>query len=319
MEVSGASWRVGCYNGVTMAREHVDSGTVATPQHKTAVTTCGGVQFVWGERTYIMGVVNVTPDSFSGDGLGYDVDGAVELALRMESDGADIIDIGGESTRRYDNRPNAVPVSVEEELRRVLPVIERMSRSLAIPISVDTYKAEVARRCLESGAGLVNDVWGTRADPDMMEVAAEYGAPIVLMHNQIGSQYADLIPDMIEALREAVDHALASGIPQENIIIDPGIGFGKVADQSLEIERRLAEFKVIGQPILVGPSRKSHIGLVLGGLPPEERLEGTAATVALCIAGGADIIRVHDVKEMVRVSRVSDAILSGWRPAEWGK
>lgn len=302
---------------VTMAREYVDPGTVATPRHGTAVTTCGGRRFVWGERTYVMGVVNVTPDSFSGDGLGYDVDGAVELALRMESEGADIIDIGGESTRRYDNRPSAVPVSVEEELRRVLPVIERMSRSLAIPISVDTYKAEVARRCLESGAGLVNDVWGTRADPDMMEVAAEQGAPIVLMHNQIGSQYADLIPDMIEALREAVDHALASGIPQENIIIDPGIGFGKVADQSLEIERRLAEFKVIGQPILVGPSRKSHIGLVLGGLPPEERLEGTAATVALCIAGGADIIRVHDVKEMVRVSRVSDAILRGWRPAEW--
>ena len=302
---------------VTMAREYVDPGTVATPRHGTAVTTCGGRRFVWGERTYVMGVVNVTPDSFSGDGLGYDVDGAVELALRMESEGADIIDIGGESTRRYDNRPSAVPVSVEEELRRVLPVIERMSRSLAIPISVDTYKAEVARRCLESGAGLVNDVWGTRADPDMMEVAAEQGAPIVLMHNQIGSQYADLIPDMIEALREAVDHALASGIPQENIIIDPGIGFGKVADQSLEIERRLAEFKVIGQPILVGPSRKSHIGLVLGGLPPEERLEGTAATVALCIAGGADIIRVHDVKEMVRVSRVSDAILRGWRPAAW--
>ena len=302
---------------VTMAREYVDPGTVATPRHGTAVTTCGGRRFVWGERTYVMGVVNVTPDSFSGDGLGYDVDGAVELALRMESEGADIIDIGGESTRRYDNRPSAVPVSVEEELRRVLPVIERMSRSLAIPISVDTYKAEVARRCLESGAGLVNDVWGTRADPDVMEVAAEQGAPIVLMHNQIGSQYADLIPDMIEALREAVDHALASGIPQENIIIDPGIGFGKVADQTLEIERRLAEFKVIGQPILVGPSRKSHIGLVLGGLPPEERLEGTAATVALCIAGGADIIRVHDVKEMVRVSRVSDAILRGWRPAEW--
>jgi len=302
-----------------MAREHVEPGTVATPKPKSNVTMCGGTPFVWGERTYVMGVINVTPDSFSGDGLGYDVDGAVELALRMESEGADILDVGGESTRRYDNRASAVPVSEEEELRRVLPVIEGMSRSLTIPISVDTYKAEVARRCLASGAAMVNDVWGTRADPDMLEVAAEYGAPIVLMHNQTGSQYTDLVSDMIEALQGAVERALEAGIPQENIIIDPGIGFGKVADQSLEIERRLAEFKVIGQPMLVGPSRKSHIGLVLGGLPPEERVEGTAAAVALCIAGGADMVRVHDVKEMVRVSRVSDAIVRGWRPAEWGR
>ena len=270
-----------------------------------------------------MGVVNVTPDSFSGDGLGYDVGSAVDLALMMESEGADIIDVGGESTRRYDNRPGAVPISAEEEIQRVIPVVKRMSQVLNIPISIDTYKAEVARRCLETGASMVNNVWGVRSDPDMLRVVAEYGVPVVLMHNQMGHQtsgkpiYTDLIPDIIETLRRAVERALESGISCENIIIDPGIGFGKVAEQSLEIERRLAEFKVIGLPLLVGPSRKSHIGLIMGGLPPEERLEGTAAAVALCIAGGADIVRVHDVKEMVRVARMSDAILRGWRPKGW--
>ena len=261
-----------------------------------------------------MGAVNVTPDSFSGDGLGYDVDAAVNLALRMESEGADIIDVGGESTRRYDNQPDAVPVSVEEELRRVIPVIQPLSQVLTIPISVDTYKAEVARHCLESGARMVNNVWGVRADTDVLKVVAEHDVPMVLMHNQVGSQYRDLISDIVEALGSAVEMALESGIPREKIIVDPGIGFGKMAEQSLEIERRLAEFKVLGLPVLVGPSRKSHIGMVLGDLPPEERLEGTAAAVAICIAGGADVIRVHDVKEMTRVARMSDAILRGWRP-----
>ena len=283
-----------------------------TPEVRS--TLCGGNTFRWGERTYVMGVVNVTPDSFSGDGLGYDVDAAVDLALRMESEGADIIDVGGESTRRYDNRPGAVQVGAEEELRRVIPVIEGMSRVLTVPISVDTYKAEVCRRSLESGATMVNNVWSIGGDPDMLRVVAEYGVPVALMHNQTGHQYGELISDIIEALQGAVEGALEAGVPWENIIVDPGIGFGKVAEQSLEIEGRLDEFKVIGLPVLVGPSRKSHIGLVLGGLPPEERLEGTAAAVALCIAGGADIVRVHDVKEMVRVARMSDAILRGWRP-----
>ena len=285
-------------------------------EHRS-VTLCGKKTFVWGERTYVMGVVNVTPDSFSGDGLGADVGAAEELALRMESEGADIIDVGGESTRRYDNREGAIPVSSEEELRRVIPVIERLSRALTIPISVDTYKARVARGCLESGANMVNNVWGVRSDPDVMRVIAEYGVPVVLMHNQMGHQYKDLISDVIGSLCNAVERAISSGIARENIIVDPGVGFGKVAEQSLEIERRLSEFRAIGQPILVGPSRKSHIGLVLGGLPPEERLEGTAAAVALCIAGCADMVRVHDVKEMVRVTRMSDAILRGWRPPGW--
>ena len=281
------------------------------------VTHCGGKVFRWGERTYVMGAINVTPDSFSGDGLGYDMDAAVELARRMEADGADLIDIGGESTRRYDNRPGAVPVSVEEELRRVIPVIERLSAQLSVPISVDTYKADVARQALESGASMVNYVWGVRAEPEMLSVVAEHRAAVVLMHNQIGHGYRDLIPDLIEATGDAVRAALDAGVPRENIIVDPGIGFGKVADQSIEIECRLGELSVLGQPVLVGPSRKSHIGRVLGGLPPEERLEGTAAAVALCIARGADVVRVHDVKEMVRVSRMADAIVRGWRPEGW--
>ena len=285
-------------------------------QHSNA-TLCGRKTFRWGERTYVMGVVNVTPDSFSGDGLGSDVDAAVELALRMESEGADIIDVGGESTRRYDNRPGAVPVSAEEELGRVIPVIERLSRALTIPISVDTYKVEVARHCLESGASMVNNIWGVRSDPDMLRVVAEYGVPVVLMHNQTDHHYGDLIFDIVGSLRGAAERVMESGVPRENIIVDPGIGFGKVAEQNLEIERRLAELKAIGLPVLVGPSRKSHIGLVLGGLPPEERLEGTAAAVALCIAGGADMVRVHDVEEMVRVARMSDAIVRGWRPQGW--
>ena len=288
-------------------------------QRLPSPTRCGGMTFHWGHRTYVMGAVNVTPDSFSGDGQGCDVGAAVDLALRMEAEGADIIDVGGESTRRYDNRPGAVPVDAEEELRRVVPVIERLSNVLTVPISVDTYKPVVARRCLEAGAGMVNDIWGIRADTEMMAVVADCGVPVALMHNQAGHEYRDMIPEIIEALRVAAARAVDAGVAPEDIIVDPGIGFGKVADQSLEIERRLPELKVLGHPVLVGPSRKSHIGLVLGGLPPGERLEGTSAAVALCIAGGADIVRVHDVKEMVRVSRMSDAIVRGWRPEGWGK
>ena len=288
-----------------------------TTSQQPHTTVCGGKTFHWGTRTYVVGVVNVTPDSFTGDGRGYDVGAAVELALRMESEGADIIDVGGESTRRYDDRPGALAIGADEELGRVLPVVEQLSQRLDIPVSVDTYKAETARRCLEAGAGMVNNVWGVRPGPEMLRLVAQYGVPVVLMHNQTGHRYGSLIPEIIGALSESVEGAEEMGVPRENIIIDPGIGFGKVADQSLEIEGRLAEVKAIGLPVLVGPSRKSHIGMVLGGLPPEERLEGTAAAVALCIAGGADMVRVHDVKEMVRVARVSDAILRGWRPPGW--
>ena len=280
---------------------------------------CRGKRFLWGKRTYVMGAINVTPDSFSGDGLGYDVESAVSLALTMEAEGADIIDVGGESTRRYDNRPGAATVEADEELRRVVPVIEKLSRELTIPVSVDTYKAEVARRSLEAGADMINDVWGVRSDLEMLKVVAKYDVPLVVMHNQQGNEYTDMVPDILDALRLAVEKGQQAGIKRENLIVDPGIGFGKVADQSLEIEARLAEFKALGLPLLVGPGRKSHIGLVLGGLSPQERLEGTAAVVALCIAGGADIVRVHDVREMVRVARMSDAIVRGWRPDGWDR
>ncbi len=304
-----------CFRATLLWSLHI----VTTGQQGQHATTCRTKTFLWGERTYLMGAVNVTPDSFSGDGLGYDVDAAVARALLMESEGADIIDIGGESTRRYNNQPGAVRVSAEEELRRAVPVVERLSGELSIPISIDTYKAEVARRCLDAGAAMVNNIWGVDPGQDMLRVVSEYAVPYVLMHNRTGHEYGDLIPDIIESLKAAVDDALEAGISPENIIIDPGIGFGKVADQSLEIEGRIAEFKALGFPVLVGPSRKSHIGLVLGGLPPEDRLEGTAAAVALCIAGGADMVRVHDVKAMARVAQVSDAIIRGWRPKGWGR
>ena len=292
-------------------------GGVITKQDHKSTTLCGNKSFIWGERTYVMGAINVTPDSFSGDGLGYDVEGAVRRAQQMEEEGADLIDVGGESTRRYNNLPAAEPIGAEEELRRVLPAIKGLSKVLNIPISIDTYKAEVARRCVDSGADMVNYIWGTEADPEMLEAVVEMGVPVVLMHNKLGHRYQDLIPEIVEDLRAAAGRASKAGISREKIVVDPGLGFGKTADQSLEIERRLSEFQTLGLPLLVGPSRKSHIGLVLGGLPPDQRLEGTAATVALCIAGGADIVRVHDVKEMVRVARMSDAIVRGWRPTDW--
>ena len=267
--------------------------------------------FRWGSRTYVMGVLNVTPDSFSGDGLGSDIDAAVEQALRFQADGADIIDIGGESTRPASIYTGAGPITADEELRRVIPVIEALAGALHIPISIDTYKAEIAREALRAGAAMVNDVWGFRRDPDMAQVAADADVPVVLMHNQSHTRYDDLVPDVIAELRWMIDAAISAGVRRENIIIDPGMGFGKTAEHNLEILRRLDEFRALDAPILVGMSRKSTIGYVLG-LPVEERLEGTAATVALSVAFGADIVRVHDVREMARVARMSDAVVRGW-------
>ena len=267
--------------------------------------------FRWGSRTYVMGVLNVTPDSFSGDGLGSDTDAAVEQALRFQADGADIIDIGGESTRPASIYTGAGPITADEELRRVIPVIEALAGALHIPISIDTYKAEIAREALRAGAAMVNDVWGLRRDPDMARVVAEAGVPVVLMHNQAHTRYDDLVPDVIGELRRMIDAAISAGVRRENIIVDPGMGFGKTAEHNLEILRRLDEFRALDAPILVGMSRKSTIGYVLD-LPVEERLEGTAATVALSVAFGADIVRVHDVREMARVARMSDAVVRGW-------
>lgn len=274
---------------------------------KSAGTTfCGQTEFVWGKRTYIMGIVNVTPDSFSGDGIAGNVKKVVEQARQFAEDGADIIDIGGESTR-----PGSKPVPVEEELKRVIPVIEKIAAEIKVPLSIDTYKYEVASRALSSGANMINDIWGLKHDPRLADLAAEKGVPIVLMHNQEDTKYYELIPDIIESLKISMELTLDAGVPRENIIIDPGIGFGKTLQHNLEIMRHLDKFKELGHPVLLGTSRKSMIGLVLN-LPPDQRLEGTAATVALGIAGGVDIVRVHDVGKMRRVCLMTDAIVRGF-------
>lgn len=274
-------------------------------------TLIGNTRFVWGSRTFVMGIVNMTPDSFSGDGVGCDVEAAVSQALRFEAWGVDIVDIGGESTRPPGFYVGSEPVSADEESMRVIPVITALASALRIPISVDTSKAEVARHGVAAGASMINDVWGLRRDPEMAVVAVETSVPVVLMHNQDGTEYDDLVPDVIGGLRGLMESALDAGIPEEKIVLDPGIGFGKTAEQSLEVLRRLKEFESLGRPILIGTSRKSSIGKVLD-LPVDDRIEGTAATVALSIAGGADFVRVHDVREMVRVARMSDAIVRGW-------
>lgn len=269
-----------------------------------AATRCRSTEFRWGERSYIMGVINLSPDSFSGDGLGSDVEAVAAQARRFVADGADIIDIGGESTR-----PGSQPVSTNEELKRVIPAIERLAGELPVPISIDTYKAAVARGAVAAGAAMINDIRGLKQDPRLARVAAEAGVPIILASNQRGEPCQDdIMAEIILDLEKSIGLAQAAGVAGQDIIIDPGIGFGKTLSQNLEIIRRLAELKVLGKPILLGTSRKSVIGLVLD-LPPSERLEGTAATVAIGIANGADIIRVHDVKQMVRVCRMSDAIV----------
>ena len=274
-------------------------------------TMIGNSTFVWGSRTYVMGIINTTPDSFSGDGVGHDVEAAVAQARQLEAWGADIVDVGGESTRPPGYYAGSEPVSSEEESSRVVPVITALAQAVRIPISVDTSKAEVARQAVAAGASMINYVWGLRRDPEMASVAVEAEVPVVLMHNQDGTEYDDLVPEVIDGLRGLMESALEAGIPEEKIVLDPGIGFGKTAEQSLDVLRRLDEFKVLGRPIMTGTSRKSSIGKVLE-LPIGDRVEGTAATVALSIAGGADIVRVHDVREMVRVALMSDAIVRGW-------
>ncbi len=267
-------------------------------------TRCGNTEFRWGERTYIMGIINVSPDSFSGDGLGSDTEAVREQAKRFIAEGADIIDVGGESTR-----PESQPITVDEELRRVIPAIEKLAAEIAVPISIDTSKSAVASRALDAGAAMINDVWGLKNDPEIARVAAEAGAPIIITSNQCHKPcQGDIVAEVISDLKRGVTLAKEYGVAEGNIIIDPGIGFGKSVKQNLELIRRLAELKSLGKPILLGASRKSVIGLVLD-LPPDQRLEGTAATVAIGIANGADIIRIHDVKQMARVCRMSDAII----------
>jgi dihydropteroate synthase len=269
-----------------------------------SVTRIGNYEFHWGSRTYVMGIVNVTPDSFSGDGV-TDLEVAVAQARQMEQDGADLVDIGGESTRP---ETWAGPgLSLEDELARVIPVVTRVAATVAVPISIDTYKAEVAERAIAAGATLVNDVWGLRRDQRMAATVAAAGVPVVLMHNKPGGGYSDLMGEIADSLRESVELARVAGVADDRILVDPGIGFGKTREENLEIIRRLPELRRIGFPLLIGPSRKSFIGKTLD-LPAGERLEGTAAAVALSIAGGADVVRVHDVKAMVRVAKMADAI-----------
>ena len=282
---------------------------VQTPLNRLAVAS--GETLAWGVRTYVIGIINLTPDSFSGDGLGGDVDAAVDLALRFQDEGADILDIGAESTR-----PGHKQVSLDEELARLMPALEAVAKRVDLPISVDTYKAAVARRAVDAGAVIINDIWGLKAEPELAEVAAETCAGLVLMHSQKGTKYRDLVPDLVSSLKDSVRIALEAGVPRDNIIVDPGIGFGKTPDQNLAVLARLDELKELDCPMLVGTSRKSTLGLLLD-LPAEERVEATAATVSLAIAGGADLVRVHDVKEMVRVCRVTDAVVRGWRPEGW--
>ncbi len=263
-----------------------------------------------------MGIINVTPDSFSGDGLRQDeslgdafVQRAVTQAQTFVAEGATLIDVGGESTR-----PNApVVISAEQELARVLPVIQALHATLpeTVMISIDTYKAEVAAQALTAGACIINDIWGLRQDPQMAMVAKEYGVPVVLMANMRGTVKHDIVSDVIRYLAHGIDMALAAGIAWEHLIVDPGIGFGTTPEENLTLLRRLGELRALGRPILLGVSRKSTIGRVLGGLPASDRLEGTAASVALGIAQGADIVRVHDVREMKRVVTMSDAIVRG--------
>ncbi len=277
----------------------------------TGLTVSNGETLTWGVRTYVMGIINLTPDSFSGDGLAGDVSSAVDQALRFQEEGADILDIGAESTR-----PRHEQVSEEEELARLMPALEAVAKRVNLPVSVDTYKAAVARQAVSAGAVIINDIWGLKAQPELAQVAADTGAGLVLMHNQSDTKYDDLVPDILSSLNNSVDVAVKAGVPKENIIVDPGIGFGKTPDQNLLVLNQLEALKETGCAILTGTSRKSTLGMLLD-MPPGERMGGTAATVSLSIVGGADIVRVHDVKEMVRVSLVTDAVVRGWRPEGW--
>jgi dihydropteroate synthase len=281
--------------------------------------------FRWGSRTYMMGILNITPDSFSGDGIlapseSNGVDAALEQARQFLADGADILDVGGESTR-----PGSQPVTAQEELERVIPVITTIAKEFPEAlISIDTYKARVAEEAFQAGAHILNDVWGLRADPELPSVAAKYEVPVILMHNRsspasvevreqlgnayIGSEYQNLIEDVKRELMISVDLAVKAGVEESRIVLDPGIGFGKKREHNLELINRLDQIRALGYPVLLGTSRKSFIGFTLD-LPADQRVEGTAATVAVGIVRGADMIRVHDVKEMARVAKMTDAIV----------
>lgn len=275
----------------------------------------GPATFWWGQRTFVMGVLNVTPDSFSGDGLlaAHDpVEAAVDQARRMAADGADLLDVGGASSR-----PGHAPIDPVEEIARVVPVIRAVAAALPdMPLSIDTASPAVAAAALDAGAHLLNDIWGVAEDPGMFRLAAERAVPIVVMHNRADARYRNLMAEVVADLQLALDRALDAGVAWDHLIVDPGFGFGKTPDHNLALLRDLAVLQVLGRPVLLGTSRKSTLGKVLD-LPADQRVEATAATTALGIAAGADMIRVHDVRENVRTARIADAILRGWRPAGW--
>jgi dihydropteroate synthase len=278
-------------------------------ERRTFTLTFGGRVIELGEKTAVMGIVNVSPDSFYDGGKHVSVAGAVEHGLKLAGEGADLLDVGGESTR-----PGAEPLSADEEQRRVLPVIEALASRCDLPVSVDTYKAEVARRALEAGALMVNDISGLRFDPEMAGVVAAAGAGLVVMHMrgeprtmQKDPSYDNLMAEIISQLHHSLRTAEEGGLSREQVIVDPGIGFGKTLDHNLHLVRHLSELRILGRPILVGPSRKSFLGAV-GGLPPEERLEGTLAAVSLAVSMGAHVVRVHDVRSVKRAVQVADAV-----------
>nr|WP_330390462.1 dihydropteroate synthase [Paramaledivibacter caminithermalis] len=274
--------------------------------HRKINIKCGKYELNLGTRTFIMGILNITPDSFSDGGEFNDVDAAIKHALDMVKEGVDIIDVGGESTR-----PGAVEVDADEEIRRVLPVVKRLVKEVDLPISVDTYKSKVAEEVLKAGAHIINDVWGLQSDPDIATVAAKYDVPVIVMHNQKGIEYKkDILEEICDFFKKSIDIALKAGVKKENIILDPGIGFGKTPKQNMIVMSRLGELNDLGYPILLGTSRKSMIGKILD-LPPKERVEGTVATTVMGIVQGVDIVRVHDIKENLRAAKVTDAIVRG--------
>jgi dihydropteroate synthase len=301
-------------------------GTVTTPPAMwapgprggpwPAPTAIGGRLFAWGSRTFVMGIVNVTPDSFSGDGLlaasgdgatGDLVEAGLALARRMVAEGADLLDVGGESSR-----PGHAVVDAAEETRRVVPVVAAIHRALPdVPISVDSTKPSVAAAAIDAGAALINDVWGVAPDGALARLAAERGVPIVLMHNRAEARYTDVIGEVLADLVAAIARARASGVPEASIIVDPGFGFGKAPAHNLALLEGLDRLRSLGRPVLLGTSRKSTLGLVLD-LPADQRLEATLATTALAVRAGVDIVRVHDVQANARTARFADAVVRGW-------
>lgn len=276
---------------------------------KNKILECGKYTFKLGSKTFIMGILNVTPDSFSDGGQYTNIENALNAAKKMVEQGAHIIDVGGESTR-----PGSKEISVEEEINRISPIIKILVKELDVPISIDTSKSVVADVALSLGASIVNDVWGMQKDKDMAKVVAKYNVPIIAMHNQIGTEYSkDIIDSMVVFFNKTLSLAKKYGISKDKIVLDPGIGFGKTVEQNIEVMNRLEELTKLGYPILLGTSRKSMIGKILD-LPPKERVEGTIATSIIGVQKGVDFIRVHDVKENLRAVKVADAIIRGALP-----